>query len=42
MDDWTKKYINAIKLHQHSDEDLEVIIDKIYRDGFSDGANEGV
>lgn len=39
-DDYAKKFIEAIK-NCVTDEDMEVVINKIYDDGFQDGANEG-
>lgn len=35
MDKYTKKYIKLVK-EAKSDEELSVIIDKIYTDGFDD------
>lgn len=38
MDKWTRDWIKAIKKCK-DDDDLAIIIDKIYVDGFVDGSN---
>lgn len=38
MDKYTQKYIKAIKACKN-DEDLELVINKIYQDGYEDGGN---
>jgi len=40
IDKYTKKYLKAIKICL-TDDDLSVVINKIYDDGFQDGTNEG-
>lgn len=40
IDNYAKKYINAIK-NSLTDEELTILINKIYEDGFQDGASEG-
>jgi len=40
VDKYAKKYIKAIKNYV-TDDDLTIVINKIYDDGFQDGANEG-
>ena len=38
-DDYAKKYIKAIK-NCVTDDDLSIVINRIYDDGFQDGINE--
>ncbi|MDP3989719.1 MAG: hypothetical protein Q8Q01_00770 [archaeon] len=40
VDKYEKKHIKAIK-NCVTDDDLAVVINRIYDDGFQDGANEG-
>ncbi len=40
VDKYAKKYIKAVK-NCVTDDDLTVVINRIYDDGFQDGANEG-
>lgn len=40
MDKYAKKYIRAIKACK-TDMELEIIINKIYENGFEDGLSEG-